>query len=182
MYLVETVEVGNVSQDPDLIAVKEHDFSCVFIGCAQIWLLRELVGVSYAGSEIGGQEDRESYVGREKAGRYAGRVLGAWYCDDQASVWGWGRSVGDGVNVNGVGWVSPSLDLLGHLLGMWWGEYTGKTSVAKRVREKVEQRGDSVRQTDWSEDTRAEEWVPAEGIKQRVFGAGNVRVDPMDVG
>jgi hypothetical protein len=57
---------------------------------------------------------------------------------------------------------------------MWWGEYTGKTSVAKRVREKVEQCGDSVRQADWSEDARAEEWVSAEGIKKRVFGAGNV--------
>jgi hypothetical protein len=47
------------------------------IGRAQIRLLCELVGVSYAGSEIGGQEDRERYVGSEKAGRYAGGVLGA---------------------------------------------------------------------------------------------------------
>ncbi len=47
------------------------------------------------------------------------------------------------------------MDLLGHFLGVWWGEDTGKTSVAKRVQEKVEQCGDSVGQTDWSEDTRA---------------------------
>jgi hypothetical protein len=174
MYLVETVEVGNVSQDPDLIAVQKNDFACFFIGRAQIWLRRELVGVSDAGCEIGGQEDRERYVGRKKAGRDAGGVFGAWDCDYQVSVWGRGRVVGDGVNINGVGRVSPSLDLLGHLLGMWWGEYTGKTSVAKRVREKVEQCGDSVRQADWSEDARAEEWVSAEGIKKRVFGAGNV--------
>ncbi len=93
--LVETVEVGNVSQDPNLIAIKEDDFSCVLIGRAQIRLLRELVGVSYAGGEIGRQEDRERYVGREKAGRYAGGVLGAWDRDYQASVGGRGRIVGD---------------------------------------------------------------------------------------
>ena len=163
--LVEAVEVGNVAQDPYLIAVKEDDFSCVLIDRAQIWLLRELVGVSDAGCEIGRQEDRERYVGRKKAGRDAGGVLGAWDCDYQVSVWGRGRVVGDGVNINGVGRVSPSLDLLGHFLGMWWGEYTGKTSVAKRVREKVEQCGDSVRQTDWSEDTRAKERVATKSVK-----------------
>ncbi len=163
---VETVEVGNVSHDPNLITVQEDNFSCVLIGRAQIRLLLELVGVGYAGGEIGRQEDRERYVCREKAGRYAGGVLGAWDRDYQASVRGRrGRIVGDGVNVNGVGWVSPSLDLLGHLLGVWWGEDADKTSVAKRVREKVEQCGDSVRQTDWSEDTRAKERIETKSVE-----------------
>ena len=114
-----------------------------------------MVGVGYAGGEVGRQEDRERYVRREKAGRYAGGVLGAWDRDYQASVRGRGRVVGYGVNVNWVGWVSPSLDLLGYLLGVWWGENAGKTSVAKRVWEKVKQCGYNVRQTDWSDDTRA---------------------------
>ncbi len=147
--LVETVKVGNVAYDPNLIAVEEDNLFCVVIGRAQIRLLRELVGVGYAGGEVGRQEDRERYVRREKAGRYAGGVLGSWDRDYQASVRGRWRVVGDGVNVNGVGWVSPSLDLLGYLLGVWWGEDAGKTSVAKRVREKVKQCGDSVGQTDW---------------------------------
>ena len=133
-----------------------------------------MVGVGYAGGEVGRQEDRERYAHREKAGRYAGGVLGAWDRDYQASVRGRGRIVGDGVNVNGVDWVFPSLDLLCHLLGVWWGEDTGSAGVAKGVWEEVEQCGDSVRQADWSEDARAEEWVSAEGIKKRVFGAGNV--------
>jgi hypothetical protein len=147
--LVEAVEVGNVAHDPNLIAIKEDNFACVLIGRAQIRLLLELVGVSYAGGEIGRQEDRERYGCRKKTGRNAGGVLGAWDRDNQTSVRGRGCVVGDGVNVNGVSWVSPSLDLLGHFLGVWWGEDAGKTSVAKRVRKKVEQCGDSVRQTDW---------------------------------
>ena len=69
--------------------------SCVVIGRAQIRLLRELVGVGYAGGEVGRQEDRERYARREKAGRYAGGVLGAWDRDYQASVGGRGRIVGD---------------------------------------------------------------------------------------
>jgi hypothetical protein len=70
---VKTVEVGNVAHDPNLIAVPEDNFSCVLIGRAQIRLLRELVGVGYAGGEVGRQEDCERYVCREKASRYAGR-------------------------------------------------------------------------------------------------------------
>jgi hypothetical protein len=163
--VVKTVEVGNVSHDPNLIAVQEDNFSRVLIGRAQIRLLRELVGVGYAGGEVRRQEDCERYVCREKASRYAGGVLGAGDRDYQASVGGRGRIVGDGVNVNGVGWVSPSLDLLGHLLGVWWGEDSGKTSVAKRVREKFKQCGDSIRQTDWSEDTRAKERVATKSVK-----------------
>ncbi len=93
-----------------------------------------------------------------------------------------GRIVGDGVNVNGVGWVSPSLDLLSHLLGVWWGEDTGSTGVAKRVWEEVEQGGDSIRHTDWSEDTRAEERVATKGVEERVVGSRYVGVDPLNVG
>jgi hypothetical protein len=165
---VKAVEVGNVSHDPNLIAVEEDNFSCVFIGQVQIRLLRELIGVCDAGSEVGRHEHRERYGGREKASRYAGGVFGAGNRDDKASVGGRGRVVGDGVNVNGVGWVSPSLDLLGHLLGVWWGEDTGNTGVAKRVWEEVEQCGDSIRYTDGSEDARAEERVATKSVEERV--------------
>ena len=179
---VKAVEVGNVSHDPNLIAVEEDNFSCVFIGQVQIRLLRELIGVCDAGSEVGRHEHRERYVGREKASRYAGCVFGAGDRDDKASVGGRGRIVGDGVNVNGVGWVSPSLDLLGHLLGVWWGEDTGNTGVAKRVWEEVEQCGDSIRHTDWSEDTRAEERVATKSVEERVVGSRYVGVYPLNVG
>jgi hypothetical protein len=30
--------------------------------------------------------------------------------------------MGEGVDVDGVGGVAPSLELLGDLLGVWWGE------------------------------------------------------------
>jgi hypothetical protein len=162
---VKAVEVGNVAHDPNLIAVKEDNFSCVFIGQVQIRLLRELIGVCDAGSEVGRHEHRERYVCREKASRYAGGVFGAGDRDDEAGVGGRGRGVSDGVNVNGVGWVSPRLDLLGHLLCVWWGEYAGNASVAKRVREKVEKCGDSIRQTDWCENTRTEERVATKSVE-----------------
>jgi hypothetical protein len=152
---VKAVEVGNVSHDPNLIAVQEDNFSCVLIGRAQIRLLRELVGVCYAGGEVGRQEDREMYVCREKASRDAGGVLGAGDRDYQVSVGGRGRSVGDGVNVNGVGWVSPSLDLLGHLLGVWWGEDTGDAGIAEGVRQRVQQLGDSIGEANRGENTGA---------------------------
>jgi hypothetical protein len=48
---------------------------------------------------------------------------------------------------------------------VWWGEYAGNASVAKRVREKVEKCGDSIRQTDWCENTRTEERVATKSVE-----------------
>ncbi len=162
---VVTVKVGDVSHDPDLIAVWEYNFSCVLVGIAQIGLFLELLGVGYAWGQIVRQKDCERYCCGEKAGRDAGGVFGAGDRDNQTSVRGRGRIVGDGVDVNWIGWASPSLDLLCDFLGVWWGENAGESSVAKRVWEKVEQVRDGVRQTDRSENTRAQERVAAEGIE-----------------
>ena len=49
---VEVLEVGDVADDPYLVAVQEHDFACTFIGIGEIRLAIELVGVGDAWSQI----------------------------------------------------------------------------------------------------------------------------------
>ncbi len=49
---VKEVQVGDVADDPNVIAIKEHYFSGVVIGGAQIGLVVELIGVGNARSEI----------------------------------------------------------------------------------------------------------------------------------
>ncbi len=89
--------------------------------------------------------------------------------------------VGERVNVNGVGGMTPSLYLLGDLLGVGWGEYPNDPGVFEEVREIIQKIGDSIGQTDRGEDTGAEEGVATEGVEKRVFGAGKVRMDPRQV-
>ncbi len=43
---------GDIPDDPNLITVEEHDFSCVFVGAAQIRLRVELVGICDARGQI----------------------------------------------------------------------------------------------------------------------------------
>ncbi len=65
--------------------------------------------------------------------------------DDKASVGGWGDTVGEGVNVDGVGKVTPGLDLLGDFLAVWWGKHAGEASVFEGIRQRIQKLGDGVR-------------------------------------
>ncbi len=49
---VEVLEVGDVADDPYLVAVQEHNFSRTFVGIGEIRLAIELVGVCDAWSQI----------------------------------------------------------------------------------------------------------------------------------
>ena len=73
---------------------------------------------------------------------------------------------GEGVNVDGVGGVTPSLELLGNLLGVWWGEDANDPGVFEGVGEKIQKSGDGIGEADRSEDTGPEEGVAAEGVKE----------------
>ena len=46
------MEVGDVADDPYLVAVQEHDFARTFIGIGEIRLVVELIGVGDAWSQI----------------------------------------------------------------------------------------------------------------------------------
>jgi hypothetical protein len=52
MDAMEVLEVGDVADDPDLVAVQKHDFACTFVGIGEIRLAIELVGVCDAWSQI----------------------------------------------------------------------------------------------------------------------------------
>jgi hypothetical protein len=70
--------------------------------------------------------------------------------------------VGEGVNVDGVGGVTPSLELLGNLLGVWWGEDANDPGIVEGVGEIIQKSGDCIGQAGGGEDTRAEEGVAEE--------------------
>jgi hypothetical protein len=83
------------------------------------------------------------------------------------------------MDVDGVGEVTPGLDLLGDLLCVWRGEHAGDASVFEGVRQRIQKLRDRIRQTNRCEDARAEEGVAAESIKERIFGTGDIRVNPL---
>jgi hypothetical protein len=64
--------------------------------------------------------------------------------------------VGEGVDIDGVGWAAPGLNLLSYFLGVGWGRDTGDASVFERIRERVQKMVDSVRETYRSQNARAE--------------------------
>ena len=86
--------------------------------------------------------------------------------------------VGEGVNVDGIGRMTPGLYLLSHFLRVWRGENANYASGFEGLGEVIQKSGDSVRKTDGGEDTWAEEGVSAEGIEKGVFWAGNIGVNP----
>ncbi len=49
---VKEVQFGDVADDPNVIAIEEHNFKGVVIGGAQIGLAVDLIGVGNARSEI----------------------------------------------------------------------------------------------------------------------------------
>ena len=66
---------------------------------------------------------------------------------------------------------------------MWGGgEYAGEASVLEGIRQRIQKLGDGVRKTNGCQNARAEERIAAESVEKRVFGAGDVGVDPLDVG
>jgi hypothetical protein len=85
------------------------------------------------------------------------------------------------VDADGVGEATPSLKLLGDLLGVGWSEYASDASVFERVRQGVQKLRHGIKQTNGREDARAKEGISAESVEECVFGAGNVRVYPLDV-
>jgi hypothetical protein len=89
--------------------------------------------------------------------------------------------VGKGVDVDGVGEVTPGLDLLGDFLGVGRGKHAGDASVLEGIRQRTQNLGDGVRLANRREDARAEEGVAAESVEKRIFGTGDVGVDPLDI-
>jgi hypothetical protein len=53
------------------------------------------------------------------------------------------------VYVNGISRAAPGLDLLGYLLGVWWGKNKGEAGIVECVRQGVQKLGDSVGETNW---------------------------------
>ena len=49
---MEVLKVGDVADDPDLVAVQKHDFARIFVGICEIRLAVELIGVGDAWSQI----------------------------------------------------------------------------------------------------------------------------------
>ena len=49
---VKELEVGDISDDPDLITVQEHDFPCFCVCALKIRLILELVGIGDARGQI----------------------------------------------------------------------------------------------------------------------------------
>ncbi len=90
--------------------------------------------------------------------------------------------MGKRVNVDGVSRAAPGLELLGHFLGVGEGEDAHFGSVLERVGEMIEQMGHSIGETDKSEDTGAQKRVAAKGVEKRVVEAGDVGVDPGNIG
>jgi hypothetical protein len=64
--------------------------------------------------------------------------------------------VGEGVDIDGVGWAAPGLNLLSYFLGVGWSRDTGDASVFERIRERVQKMVDSVRETYRGQNARAE--------------------------
>ena len=89
--------------------------------------------------------------------------------------------MGEGVNVDRVGEVAPGLDLLCDFLGMRRGKDAGDAGVSEGIRQRIQKLRDGVRQTNRRKDARTEEGVAAESVEKRVFRAGDVGVDPLDV-
>ena len=73
--------------------------------------------------------------------------------------------VGEGVNVDGIGRMTPGLYLLSYFLRVWRGEDANYASGLEGLGEVIQKSGDSVRETDWCEDARSEQRVAAEGIE-----------------
>ena len=88
----------------------------------------------------------------------------------------------EGVYIDGVGKVTLGLNLLGNFLGVGRGKYAGEASVLEGVRQAIQKLGDGVRKTNGCQNARAEERIAAESVEQRVFGPGDIGVDPLDVG
>jgi hypothetical protein len=61
--------------------------------------------------------------------------------------------VGERVDVNGVGGMTPSLKLLGDFLGVRWSEYADDPGVFEGVGEKIQKSGDGIGEADRGEDT-----------------------------
>ncbi len=90
--------------------------------------------------------------------------------------------MGEGVNVDRVGEVTPGLDLLCDFLGVRHGKDAGDAGVPEGIRQRIHKLRDGVRQTNRRKDARTEEGVAAESVEKRIFGAGDVGVDPLDIG
>ncbi len=58
---------------------------------------------------------------------------------------GWCGTVGEGVKVDGVGKVTPGLDLLGYFLGVGRGKHAGEASVLEGIRQRIQKLGDGIR-------------------------------------
>jgi hypothetical protein len=78
------------------------------------------------------------------------------------------------VDIDGVGEATPSLKLLGDLLGVGWSEYASDASVFERVRQGIQKLRHGIRQTNGREDAGAEKRVSAESVEEGVVRAGDV--------
>ena len=64
--------------------------------------------------------------------------------------------MGNGVDVDGVGGLTPRLDLLRHFLGVRGSEHAHFACGLKRIREMLEKAGDGIRQSHRGEHAGAE--------------------------
>jgi hypothetical protein len=67
-------------------------------------------------------------------------------------------------------------------MGVWGGEHAHLGGVFEGVGEVIEQVRHSIGETDRGEDAGSQKRVATEGVEERIFGAGDVRVDPLDIG
>ena len=96
-------------------------------------MILELIGVSDARGQIRREQDGEGNGGGEEASGDAWGVFGAGNGNDETSVGGRRGAVGDGVDIDGVGWAAPGLNLLSYFLGVGWGKNAGGVGVPKGV-------------------------------------------------
>ncbi len=94
----------------------------MFVGGLDVRVVGKLIGGGDTGRQIGRSQDRKRDESGEKAGSDAGGILGARHSQDEFRVRRRGMEVGEGVDVNGIGRMTPGLYLLCHFLRVWRGE------------------------------------------------------------
>ena len=78
------------------------------------------------------------------------------------------------MDVDGVGETTPGLNLLGDLLSVGGSEDASDASVFEGVGQGIQKLRHGIRQTNGSENARAEKRVSAEGVEEGVVRAGYV--------
>ena len=81
-----------------------------------------------------------------------------------------------------IGGAAPGLDVLGKALRVRWCENAQFGGVPEGFRQVIQEGRDSLGDANRGEDTGSEEGVATEAVVENVLRAGDVGVDPRDVG